>query len=75
MTLTKSLIDALADCDDYTADGSLYWWTPAAMKKLKALGLVERYRHPSLADSQTFLPWRLTEAGRAALAKATGKEG
>ena len=70
--LHPQLADALAELGRHEArnDGWLYWFRRASMDKLIALGLVEMWRPNSLQHSKRkSLPYRLTDAGRAALAE------
>ena len=68
MTLTKTELIALKDCDNWRL-GS-YVWRPATMRKLAAKGLVELWPTRAGSAVQAYV---LTEAGRAALAE--GGEG
>lgn len=63
---------ALRELGDHEArsDNWLYWFRRAGMDKLMALGLVEMWRPKSLEHSRRkSLPYRLTDAARAALAE------
>lgn len=70
--LHPRLADALAELGRYEAatPGRLFWWRRASMAKLASLGLVETWRSASLKNyTGKTLPYRLTEAGRLALAE------
>ncbi len=70
--LHPRLADALAELGRHeTANrGAVYWWRRASMEKLAALGLVETWLPKSMAHYKgKTLPYRLTEAGRLALAE------
>lgn len=69
--LSPRLADALAELGRYEVrNNTLYWWRRASMDKLVTLGLVETWRPKSLENStRKDLPYRLTEAGRQALAQ------
>lgn len=79
--LHPHLADALAELGRHEAGakGTVYWWRRASMKKLAALGLTETWLPKSLEHYKgKTLPYRLTEAGRQALAgrdQGEGKDG
>jgi len=69
MKLTPNLLSALDECDRYNARGLNFWWRVSSMAKLEAMGLVEKFTPPSVAERKrmTKRPYILTEAGRTAL--------
>lgn len=65
--LTPRLIEALVECERYTTKiKGLYWWREASMKKLEAMGLVEQWLPPSVAERPRMKarPYRITDKGR-----------
>ena len=64
--LPTNLLSALQDVS--RCHGSPYWWREASMKKLEAMGFVEKYCPPSVAERPRMKarPWRVTSAGLAA---------
>lgn len=72
--LHPRLLSALAEVARYEGKNQLYWWRRASMGQLAELGLTEPYRPASMANGKgKTLPYRITTAGRRALAEA-GKE-
>lgn len=68
--LTPRLREALAEVARYEGQNRTYWWRERSMADLAAMGLTETYRPPSLERYRgKQLPYRITEAGRAALSK------
>lgn len=66
--LAPTLSEALAEVGRYDGQNRCYWWRVASMRKLEARGFVETYRPPSLDGYRgKQLPYRITDAGRAAL--------
>jgi hypothetical protein len=69
MKLTPQLRAALAECAAHNRRDNLYWWRRTSMAKLEAMGLVEVYTPPSVAERPKLKlrPYRITPAGRLAL--------
>lgn len=77
-SLPPRLAVALAELGRHEAAqrNAVYWWRRTSMDKLVALGLVETWRPKSLEHStRKDLPYRLTEAGRAALTSQETSDG
>lgn len=73
--LTPRLREALGEVGRYEGRNRLYWWRVRSMMELEVMGLVETWRSPSLAGYRgKQLPYRITAAGRAALADADQRE-
>lgn len=68
--MTKAQLDALREVARCRGP---YWWRLASMRVLEAAGLVETYTPPSVAERPRLKarPYRITDEGRAALARAT----
>lgn len=68
MKLTPQLLFALSECESYSKR-SLYWFREASMRKLEAMGMVEQFTPPSVAERPRMKrrPWRIIDAGRQAL--------
>ena len=73
--LDAFLQDALSEVARYSGGNRLYWWREASMQKLQQMGLVEQWLPASVAKRKRMKsrPWRITEAGKQALADATNK--
>lgn len=67
--LTKAQRAALAECAKSNHARILYWWRPRTMESLRALGLVDTWTPPSVAERPRLKrrPWIITPAGREAL--------
>ncbi|MBX5089396.1 hypothetical protein [Rhizobium lentis] len=68
--MNKRLLSALKEISAYSSKtGRLYWFRQSSMRELEALGYVEQWLPPSVAERPRMKqrPWRITEAGRAAL--------
>lgn len=67
-------MEALAEVARYRSD-SPFWWRRASMADLAAHGLVEEWKPALLANSKRkTLPYRITLAGQAALAKRENED-
>lgn len=65
MKLTKTNMEALAECAQYADRKAPYWWRRKSMEKLLSAGLVEVVRFGSNPRANEHAP---TPAGRLALA-------
>lgn len=73
--MNNRLITALKEISTYTVrTNRLYWFRQASMRELEALGYVEQWLPPSVAERPRMKqrPWRITDAGRAALDQDKG---
>lgn len=68
--LPPRLKEALTYCARQNRRGLLVWGAPKSMAALAEMGLVEQWTPPSVAERPRMKarPWRITEAGKAALA-------
>lgn len=74
MNLTATQSAALKEVGSYRGRNLCYWWRRASMAQLAEMGLVETYRPKSMERSRSkTLPYRITEAGRTALAAREGE--
>ncbi|MGB3274134.1 MAG: hypothetical protein WBA66_14730 [Xanthobacteraceae bacterium] len=72
MKLSEAQRKALLELERFTKYGGKYWWKQATMRKLESFHLTERW-HPSGHVTNT-PAWRITAAGRAALAQEVKHE-
>ncbi|MGR9413115.1 hypothetical protein [Rhizobium leguminosarum] len=68
--MNTRLMAALKELSTYSdRTNRLYWFRQASMRELAVLGYAEQWLPPSVAERPRMKqrPWRITDAGRAAL--------
>lgn len=72
--LTKAQARVLGIFGRIDGKNRLHWGTPKTSRELAAMGLLEAYLPPSVAERPRMKarPYRITEAGRATLASTHG---
>jgi hypothetical protein len=71
LPMTPREVKALNEVHRHDYARVLYWFRPKTMQLLHARGLVEQWTPPSVRERPRLKarPWRLTEEGRAYLAR------